>query len=1089
MTNLSTVPESSRPAPHKNAMTPAEFLVLGLFFVSGASALIYEVVWSRDLTNVFGGSAFAIATVLAAYMAGLALGSTVLGKFIDRRGSPLAVYGVLEAGIGVWAVLLPVLFHVLDHVYGGLYRALNPGFYVLSLVRFVLCFLVLLVPTTLMGGTLPVLGKFLLQNRETLGQRAGLLYGVNTLGAVLGTALGGFILLPTLGLRTSTLLAVVMNLVVAVVAILWARRFPRLAVEETEAAARAKAVVETSRPLDRAVLLVYAASGFAALAYEVAWTKTLAMVLGSTQYSFSSMLTTFLLGLSLGSFVFGRIADRSRRPETVLAVVQLGIPVLALATIPILAALPQLLVNGFQRFQGSWSGLELYRMSLAGLTMLLPTILMGATFPLVTRLYVGREDTGNRLGRLYAANTVGAILGSFLTGFLLLPWIGRQNSILAATFVNLAATLLLVFTIGWRRFAPRTRVLALSLAVLLIPAWVMGLKRWDPLVMSSGAYVYAPIMKDKKGMPIQEYMKGSNLLFYEEGTEATVSVFNAEYTLSLRTNGKIEASSHGDMLTQKMISHLAVYYHQGEPKNGLMIGLASGISVGSLLTHPLEHLETAELIPSMRRAARFFDLYNGRCLDDPRHQLIMNDGRNQLLLTGKKYDVIVSEPPNPWVAGVGSLFTREFFDLIKHHLNPGGVTCQWVQTYQFHEEDLRTILATFRDAYPYLHIWQGAPGDLILVGSSDPLRLDVGRMKADLNGNPGKDFASLEVLPIPQILSLFITDRDGISSFVGPWRRRSTDDNLYLEYAVPKHMFDPRGRVDARVLDSVHVSPLPYLQGAALDSSTMALINNYRMARDIALGVMAGNLPSGVQSDEEGLAKALAIAPGEEISLALYSRAVNERAIKALLAGRPDEAVPLFRQMSVQGIQPERALALNNLGTIKFEAGDIDSAGYFWNRAIAQEPNYPIVLTNLATLANREGDHETSAKLLEQAIYWNPLHAPTLNNLSFQLALMGRDLKRSETLARRAVSIDPDPNHRDTLGYVLIREKQWKEAEAVLEDVVKEHPDALESWLHLGMARAGAGQTEGAREAFNTVVNSSQDADLVQEAKAELEKL
>ena len=1087
MTNPSTaVSESSHPDPQKTAITPAEFLVLGLFFVSGASALIYEVVWSRDLTNVFGGSAFAIATVLAAYMAGLALGSTVFGKVIDRHGRPLAVYGVLEAGIGLWALLLPVLFHLLDQVYGGLYRSLNPGFYVLSLVRFLLCFLVLLVPTTLMGGTLPVLGKFLLQNRETIGQRAGLLYGVNTLGAVLGTAVGGFVLLPALGLRNSTLLAVVMNLAVAVLAIAWSRRLPRLTAEQTDVSTPATPAIRTSRTLDRAVLLVYAASGFAALAYEVAWTKTLAMVLGSTNYAFTSMLTTFLLGLSLGSFVFGRIADRSRRPETVLAVVQLGIPVLALATIPILAALPQLFVNGFQKLQGSWSALELYRMALAGLTMFLPTILMGATFPLVTRLYVGREDTGQRLGRLYAANTVGAILGSFLTGFLLLPWIGRQNAILAATFVNLAATLLLVLTIGWRRFAPQLRVLAAALVVLLIPAWVMGLQPWDPLVMSSGAYIYAPFMKGPSS--IAEFMKGSNLLFYEEGTEATVSVWNAEYTISLRTNGKIEASSHGDMLTQKMIAHLPIYYHPGEPKDGLMIGLASGISVGSLLTHPFEHLQTVELIPSMRRAARYFDLYNGRCLDDPRHQLIMNDGRNHLLLTGQKYDVIVSEPPNPWIAGVGSLFTREFCELIKQHLKPGGVACQWVQTYQFHEEDLRTILATFRDAYPYLHIWQGAPGDLILIGSLEPLTLDIGRMEADLGGKPGADFSSLEILPISQILSLFITDRDGISSFVGQWPRRSTDDNLYLEYAVPKHMFDPEGRVDARVLDFVHVSPIPYLKGATLDSSMVADIDRYRMARDIALGVLAGKLPNGTTS-EQALARALAIAPGEEASLAMWSREVNERGIQAMLAGRPAEADTLFRRIAAVGIKPERALALNNLGTIKFEADEIDSAGYFWNRALTQEPNYPIVLTNLATLANRRGDHEESAKLLEQATYWNPVHPPTLNNLAYQLALLGRDLKRSESLARRAVSLDPDPNHRDTLGYVLIRQKRWKDAESVLESVVKEHPDALESWLHLGMARAGEGRTEAARDAFRTVVERSTNAELVAQAKEELQKL
>ncbi|HET9234902.1 MAG TPA: fused MFS/spermidine synthase, partial [Candidatus Eisenbacteria bacterium] len=771
----------------------------------------------------------------------------------------------------------------------------DPGFYVLSLVRFVLCFLVLLVPTTLMGGTLPVLGKFLLQNRTTIGQRSGLLYGMNTLGAVIGTAAGGFLLLPTLGLRGSTWLAVILNLAVGVLAVWLAGRFPRLAMPQDTH--EATSPPRTSRGVDRAVLLVYAASGFAALAYEVAWTKTLSMVLGSTNYAFTSMLTTFLLGLSLGSFVFGRIADRTKRPETLLALVQLGIPLTALATIPILGALPQLFVNGFQNLQYSWTGLELYRMLLAAMTMFLPTVLMGATFPLVTRLYVGREDTGSRLGRLYAANTVGAILGSFLTGFLLLPWIGRQNSILAATFVNLAATVLLVITIGWRSFVPRIRLALVAVAMLLVPAWVLGLRPWDPKIMGSGAYVYAPFIKP--GISIREFMKDNNLLFYEEGTEASVSVWNTEYSIFLRTNGKIEASSHGDMVTQKMIAHLPIFYHRDEPKDALMIGLASGISVGSLLTHPLQSVETLEIIPSMEHAARFFDLYNGRCLDDPRHQLIMGDGRNHLLLTERRYDVIVSEPPNPWIAGVGSLFTREFMELIKEHLNPGGVSCQWVQTYQFHEDDLRTILATFVDAFPYLHIWQGAPGDLILIGSLEPLMLDVGRMQAALTQAPGKDLESLDVLPLSQVLSLFITDRDGIASYVANWPRRVTDDNLYLEYAVPRHMFIPQGRVDARVLDPVLTSCIPYLRGAPADSAFADAIVHYRMARAIALGVLAGKLPSGSQNPEEALVKALSIAPGEQVSRGLWSREVNERGIQTLLAGNPEEAAPLFRRVAV----------------------------------------------------------------------------------------------------------------------------------------------------------------------------------------------
>ena len=1066
-------------------MSPAEFLVLALFFVSGASALVYEIVWSRDLTYVFGGSAFAIATVLAAYMAGLALGSTVFGKAIDQKGRPLAVYGFLEAGIALWAVLLPVLFHLLDHVYGGLYRSLNPGFYVLSMVRFVLCFMVLLVPTTLMGGTLPVLGKFLLQNRESIGQRAGLLYGINTLGAVIGTAIGGYVLLPALGLRTSTLLAVAMNLGVAVLALALSRRFPNVAAHETSPATVSRG--RTTRRIDRAVLLVYAASGFAALAYEVAWTKTLAMILGSTTYAFTAMLTTFLLGLSLGSFIFGRIADRSRRPETILALVQLGIPLLALATIPLISHLPQLFVDGFQKIKGSWTVLELYRLALAALTLFLPTLLMGATFPLVTRLYLGRDDTGSRLGRLYTANTVGAILGSFLTGFLLLPWIGRQNSILAATFVNLAATLVLVIVIGWRGFAPRLRAALAVLIVLLVPAWAMAMKPWDPLIMASGVYVYAPFIKEHT--TVQDFMKDNNLLLYEEGAEASVSVWNAESSILLRTNGKIEASSQGDMLTQKMLAHLPLMYHEGSANDALMIGLASGISVGSLLTHSVEHVETVELIPSMRRAARFFERYNGHCMDDPRHHVIINDGRNHLLLTGKKYDVIVSEPPNPWIAGVGSLFTRQFFELTKQHLNPGGVVCQWLQTYQFHEDDLRTVLATFMDAYPYMHVWHGAPGDILLVGSLDPLRIDLGRLEDSLRDKPGQDFASLEILPVSQILSLFITDRDGVASFVGKWPKRVTDDNLYLEYNIPKHMFILAGRVDARVLDPVAASPLPYLVRTSADTSMANAIDRYRMARTIGLGVMVGQLPSGSKSPEEALSRAQAIAPGEEVSRGLWSREVNETGNRAVLDNRPDEAVPLFHQVAREGSRAERAMALNNLGAIWFDKNEPDSAGFYWNLALAEQPDYPIVLMNLGTLASQRGDHESAVKLLDKAATWSPLNVQVLNNLAYQLAILGKDLRRSESLARRAVELHPDPNNLDTLGYVLLRQGRWKEAENVLDRVIKENPDAMESLLHLGMAQAGSGKSLAAREAFSRVVERSTDAQLVSQAKEELQKL
>ncbi len=1084
------------PSGARSGLGAIELAALGLFFLSGASALVYEVVWTRGLTNVFGGSAFAIATVLAAYMAGLALGSTVFGRAIDRRGHPLVVYGVLEGAIAVWAFILPALLGFLNHFYAHLYQTLNPGFYTLSLIRFVLCFVLLLVPTTMMGGTLPVLGKLLLNNWGGLGTRAGLLYGVNTLGAVVGTAAGGFMLLPALGLRGSTWVAIAFNLFVAVVAVVAARRFPYRHEPEPEAATETSA--KAARPsrtrghspaLRRAVLVVYAASGFAALAYEVAWTKTLSMVLGTTTYAFTSMLTTFLFGLALGSFIFGKLVDgRRARPVELLVLVQLGIPILALLSIPWLGHLPQMFVDGFPKFRDSWFALELYRIALAAAVMFLPTLLMGGTFPLVTRIYAERSEVGKSLGSLYAANTLGAIFGSFLTGFVLVPWIGRQNSILAATFVNLAAVVVLFAALHWRSVGRPARWAVGVLVLALIPSWVVGLNRWDPRVISSGAYIYADDMSKKPS--ILESLTGTNLLFYDEGTEAIVSVWQDQYNVFLRTAGKVEASNHGDMVTQKLISHLPVLYHQGEVDDGLMIGLASGISVGSLLRYPFERVQTVELIPSMKEAARYFDDYNYRVLDDPRHELIINDGRNHLLLTDQSYDVIVSEPSNPWIAGIGSLFTREFFELTKERLRPGGVVCQWVQTYQFRDSDLKTVLGTFVDAYPYIHLWSGAPGDLILVASMEPLQLDLDRLREITEGPPGDDLRHLEVMPLGQLLSYFVTDRDGLKRFVDGWDTRVTDDNLYLEYAVPRHMFDEAHRTSVVALDPVSTSVVPYVTGAENDSTLLADLDRNRLARSISLRARYTNrLPEGAKTAEEAWEMALAIAPEDQLTRRILSNLWNERAIQLLQAGDAAAARPIFRRVSQMGERGERSLALNNLGAIAFNAGNDDSAKVFWEATLEQEPSFTTALYNLSLIADRRGRPQRVVDLLRKVVKVETRNATALNNLAWNLVLIDGDLDEAENAVRRALKIAPHSTYFDTLGHVLLKKQKYDDAADALARAYEEDPDNMDTLFYLGTARAKTGDTDKARSAFRTVAERATDADLAARAREALDSL
>lgn len=1080
------------PKSTSQRLTGLEFLVLALFFSSGASALVYEVVWSRKLTYVFGGSAFAIATVLAAYMAGLALGSAWFGRRIDRRGHPMLVYGLLEAGIGIWALLLPTLLSGLDFLYAAIYRDMNPGFYPLSLIRFAFCFLLLLVPTTMMGGTLPVLGKLLIRNWGGLGARAGLLYAINTLGAVAGVAAGGFLLLPALGLGGATLVAVAVNAAVAAVAILASRRYPYVAAPVAESGEKPETRAGSSDregSIRRMVLWVYAASGFAALAYEVVWTKVLALVLGTTTYAFTSMLTTFLLGLSLGALLFGRLVDRYRRPLPMLVAVQIAIAVLALTTVPILESLPQIFVNRFASVEDSWIKIELLRFVLAASTMILPTILMGGTFPLVTRAYADRAQIGKSLGSLYAANTVGAILGSFLTGFVLIPLIGRQNSLLLATLVNLVPAFLLLFLLGRTRVPTAMRWVTATIVVLLIPAAVLGFQRWDKRILSSGAYYYPKLMAESAS--ILDYVGDFRLLYYREATEATISVWQVEHVTTLRINGKIDASSHGDMLTQKLVAHLpALYMSPDGDEDALVIGLASGVSVGALLTHPVRSVETVELIGAVTEAARYFDDYNYRCLDDPRFRLIVNDGRNHLRLTDARYDIIVSQPTNPWIAGVGALFTREYFRLTRERLKPGGLACQWVQIYHMREDDVKAVLATFLDEFPHAHLWEATPGDLILIGSETPLSLDAAKVEHAFAGKSGDDLRLLEVDPAANLLSYYVTDEDGLREFCGAVSRRVTDDNLYLEYAMPRHMFLENELVNSLVFAPVARSPRTLFGAQEPDSTTSAAIDAYDRAHDIALRAhLNAEFPSGIRSHTDAYRRALELAPRTLVARERLSHDYNETGIQALLGGRPDEARPWFTEAVRVGTRPERALAWNNLGYLAYQEGRLDSAEAAWRESRLEEARSPVVNFNLGLLAMRRGDSAEAARRFEESVRYDPDHADALNNAAFQIAESGGDLDRAITLARRAADAAPSAQTLDTLCFVHLKRKEWGAAVRAGERALQLDPMYPDARLHLAESLHGQGRSEEARRTIEGLLGSAPPEKIAAEARELLARI
>ena len=427
---------------HESRSTVA--VVFSLFVVSGFTGLAYEVIWARMLVRVLGATTLAVTTVLASYMAGLALGSIIFGRVVDRRGNPIRIYGFLELGIGLFALVFPYLITLVNPFYRAVYPALQGSFYLLSAVRFALCFAILLIPTILMGGTLPVLSKFVAEGLSSLTRRVGRLYAVNTFGAVVGAFATGFLILPRLGMRNTTWLAAVLNGLIVIVALLLARG------PTTAHDAGAEASGETYRPRrspgrSRLLLAVFASTGFCALAVEVVWTRMLALVVGTTVYAFALMLTTFLLGLALGSAAFARVAQGSRRPGLIMGLVVCLIGLSIAAGLVAFGNLPIIYMSLYQRIDLTWTSLSWLEFMLCALIMLGPTFLMGGLFPLVARLYARDIDrVGREIGTMYAFNTIGAILGSFAGSFFFLRYLGIVDSLalISAVYMGLGLSLI-----------------------------------------------------------------------------------------------------------------------------------------------------------------------------------------------------------------------------------------------------------------------------------------------------------------------------------------------------------------------------------------------------------------------------------------------------------------------------------------------------------------------------------------------------------------------------------------------------------------------------------------------------------------------
>lgn len=744
---------------------------LALVFFSGATGLIYEFCWSKRLANWLGNTGQAHAILLATFMGGLALGAWLFGRRADRSKRPLALYGVLELGVGLLALLFPTMLDLAGSLYVSVGSAGgNPA-------RLVLAAVTVLPPTLLMGGSLPAMTRALTQSLSTAKGTLASLYAINSLGAAVGSLLAGVFFVPVAGLAVTEHFAVLFNLLVGALA-LFGSRVP--ATPPPEPAEEAQQRVYTEAAV-KAVLIGTALSGFTAMLYEVTWIRLLSIIIGGTSYAFTLILSCFILGIALGSFWIARRAEGDALRT--FGWLQLALVVVVCVTIPLYRRMPFVFFELTQllRPDDSWGVYLFLTFLFCALLLIPPTALMGASFPLGARVVMRSKDSvGGEVGRVYLFNTIGTILGSLLGGLVLLPLIGLEGNFTVGLVANLIAAAICL------RVGERKTLTPLAAVAALVIFSAVTTRGWATFISQAGRYREWHGHFTRFDSFEKQALARAESLFYADDVFASVMVAQQKGTHRfLRINGKADGSNgRGDLDTQTLAAHLGVLTHPGEVKKVLLVGIGAGITAGSLLAHGVERLDVVEISPAVLEAAKLFSKDNRDVFNDPRCHVHIEDARTFLTLSPEKYDLIVSVPSNPWVTGVSGLFSRDFFRVARERLAPGGRMVQWIHTYESNEALVQLVVRTLRDSFEHGTTWLGA-ADMLLVASREPQVIDPDAMaRRMLAPAVAEDLRRLGITRVSTLLARQVHSDEGQLAFAGKGLV-NTDDHNVLEYLSP----------------------------------------------------------------------------------------------------------------------------------------------------------------------------------------------------------------------------------------------------------------------------------------------------------------
>ena len=1005
------------PAPRRY-LFPA---LLICFFFSGAAGLIDQVVWSKALGLIFGHTAYAVATLLAVFMAGLASGSALIDGRSEYWDRPIALYGWLELGVAATAAISLAGLAGVRAAYVAAYPYAAGNATALLILRFVGSALVLFLPTFLMGGTLPVLVRGLTRNTAELGARLSRLYWINTAGAVAGTLAAGFLFLPSLGLRRTLGIAVALNLAAGALALVLARE-DSASTSSDDLRMPEKVEVQPSSSSSSLFMICFGIVGATAMSYEIGWTRLLSTQLGSSTYAFTLMLGTFLTGIVLGSALFERWSRRRAPGSMTFAVTQTITALTALAFLVFFTRLIEVLPPILRATHESFRGLVLAQFVTSALAMFPTAVVFGFNFPAVVVLIAGPRPAlgtgaGAAVGRAYAWNTLGAIVGAIAAGFWLMPRLGSFHLLAATAGVNLAlaVAISLASTQGrlWKILTVAGNL------VLLIAAAFIGFSNYfyDPAVASFNTVMYWNLYD--RPLTLRENAHMLDIVYFRDGLNANISVAKTDDYIALRTNGKVDASNH-DATTQLLLGHLAALAHL--PRRVLLIGFGSGMTASALASYPeLERLDVVEIEPAVLGAAPLLAQLNRNVLLDPRVHLTFDDARNFLFTTRQKYDLIISEPSNPWIAGVATLFTREFYAAVRGRLAPEGVFVQWMQAYSLYPEDLRMLFATFLSEFHGATLWHGDAPDLILMAPSPPSGEILQRAQA-LYGQPRlhEDFSRLGMEEAAGLFGFYLLDDGGLRKF-SSGAQINTDDQTLLEYHAPRsllvHGLEDKNR-DAILLEQKNPLPEDFPPDA----------------RDQALAASAATSVN--QEDVDGAER--------------FLRALDNRPATAGIAIIRGRAALAHSDYQTAFRAFDAALAIDP-GSLEAAWGRAETDRHFGNNAKAGEALQQILkrdsvnLQALESLVKLDVDFSrwAEAEDLQRRFLAADPHAGAAARAQLAEILLRED-KIDEAYRAMLDCLAQDPYNYKTqlnLGELLANQTKWAEARVHLEFVMQYFPD------------------------------------------------